>query len=540
MSTPDVLVPASPAPEPQPRRRRAVVLGAVGALLAGTIGAGAWAASHFLGGGGPQPADALPANTLAVVSLDLDPSLGQKVEALEVLRKFPSLRGKGTGGGDADARRFVWNAFDLGCEGTSFDDVASWLGDRAAVAGVPAQDGLAAVAVVEVTDKAKARAGARDLGCDRRGVAFVGDYLLLADEQATADSVAAAAGKGSLADSSTYRSWMDRAGGSGLVTAYIAQGAPEAWFRSISAVAEWEEEYEGFDECSSAEECTAREHGETVVEEEVTYAGRVGGDEDSDELFEELKKPYEDFEGMAATVRLDDGDVEAHLATRGFTGSAVMLPLPIGASGGRTAPADLPEDSAFAISSALAKGWAEDYFGMYLGFVMIAGQDTQPDWIADVEAMLGESVSLVVGPDVTAAQLDSPRAMKEAEAGIRIVGDPAKVVPLLRKYAAKDDEMTNLVIEQGDGVVAAGFNREYVVRLAKSGSLGDSDRYRDAVPEAGEAGTVLFADVDRLAAFLSEDQDIKPADLEPLETVGYSETTDGDDYVHGRLRVRTD
>ena len=61
-------------------RRRALLAGATVVGLA-VVGAGAWAAVSFFSTG-PQPAEALPASTLAYASVDLDPSGGQKLEAL--------------------------------------------------------------------------------------------------------------------------------------------------------------------------------------------------------------------------------------------------------------------------------------------------------------------------------------------------------------------------------------------------------------------------------------------------------------------------
>ena len=43
-----------------------------------------------LAAGGPRPAEVLPASTFALVTVDLDPSAGQKVEAIKTLRKLPS------------------------------------------------------------------------------------------------------------------------------------------------------------------------------------------------------------------------------------------------------------------------------------------------------------------------------------------------------------------------------------------------------------------------------------------------------------------
>ena len=45
---------------------------------------------------------------------------------------------------------------------------------------------------------------------------------MLAQSQAQADQVAAAAGKGTLADDATYQQWNDRLGDAGVVNMYAA------------------------------------------------------------------------------------------------------------------------------------------------------------------------------------------------------------------------------------------------------------------------------------------------------------------------------
>ena len=73
-----------------PRRRRLWAIGAV--VLAVAVSAvGGFTLANFLGAG-PSPATAVPADAIAYLALDLDPSGGQKVEALKTLRKFPALR----------------------------------------------------------------------------------------------------------------------------------------------------------------------------------------------------------------------------------------------------------------------------------------------------------------------------------------------------------------------------------------------------------------------------------------------------------------
>ena len=72
------------------------------------IGVGAWAAYSFLATG-PQPAEALPADTLGYVSIDLDPSGGQKIEALRTLNKFPAFEDEVGIDTDDDIRKAIFD-----------------------------------------------------------------------------------------------------------------------------------------------------------------------------------------------------------------------------------------------------------------------------------------------------------------------------------------------------------------------------------------------------------------------------------------------
>src|SRR4051812_13888404 len=69
-------------------RRWALIAGGTATVVAfGAVGA--WGVTQFLGGG-PAPATAVPADALAYVAVDLDPSGGQKLAAYETLKKFPA------------------------------------------------------------------------------------------------------------------------------------------------------------------------------------------------------------------------------------------------------------------------------------------------------------------------------------------------------------------------------------------------------------------------------------------------------------------
>lgn len=72
------------------RGKRGLLIGGAVAAVA-VVGAGAYAVTSFLGGGA-DVAEALPADTLGYISIDLDPGGKQQVEAFRTLKKFPGIK----------------------------------------------------------------------------------------------------------------------------------------------------------------------------------------------------------------------------------------------------------------------------------------------------------------------------------------------------------------------------------------------------------------------------------------------------------------
>src|SRR3954469_1080201 len=127
--------PPPPAGEPlvepaaQPRGRRRVWWVAGGVVALAGLGAGAWAAMGFFQQGA-QPAEALPSTTVAYLSLDLDPSGGQKIDAFRTLNKFPAFKDEVGIHSVDDVRQKLGDELikGLDCDGLTFaDDVDPWL-----------------------------------------------------------------------------------------------------------------------------------------------------------------------------------------------------------------------------------------------------------------------------------------------------------------------------------------------------------------------------------------------------------------------------
>ena len=103
---------------------------AVGAVAVGGL---AWAAWSFFSTGA-QPAEALPDSTLAYASIDLDPSGGQKIEALRTLQKFPAFKDQVGIDSDDDIREWIFDA-DPGRAPTATASTTATTSSRGSVTG---------------------------------------------------------------------------------------------------------------------------------------------------------------------------------------------------------------------------------------------------------------------------------------------------------------------------------------------------------------------------------------------------------------------
>jgi hypothetical protein len=511
--------------------RRWGVVGGVAVGVAAVVAAGTWGALALMSGGA-QPAAALPADALGYMSIDLDPSASQKIEAIQTLRKFPALAEQMDVESRDDLRKYFFEKAqeDSTCPDVDYDaDIAPWIGNRLGVAGVPGTDGgnPSPVVALQVTDQEAADAGVQALvectdGGEDVGYAFAGDYVLITDTQENADAFAASAAESSLADDASYQTWMDRLGDPGIVTMYAAPGAMDTLMQLQTDAMMGEMAPEGLDGDAAAE---------------------------MERMTDQMRKLYADFGGVAGVVRFSDGAVEAEMVTDELPDS-----MGWGWGTGET-PAragDLPASTGAAFSVSLPDGWLDDYLDLLDSIMgaqmpvdqMVAELEAQSGLAIpeDIEALLGDGVSVALDKemDFSAAEQDPTAVL----AGLRIDGDEKeimRVVDKIRAAAGPDADM--VVTQQGEGVVALGLNADYVGGLAKAGGLGDDATFQDAVAEADRASSVLFVDFDAVLAMVeragADDQEVVD-NLEPLGALGMSSWIEDDGSSRGVLRLTTD
>jgi hypothetical protein len=549
--------PLPPAPPPARNLKPYVIGGAAVAGLA-VAGGAAWAAMSFFSTGA-QPAEALPGSTLAYAGVDLDPSGGQKIEAIRTLNKFPAFKDELDLDTDDDIMKRLFDEIQSQDECANLDyedDIASWLGLRAGVAVVDAEPTV--VGVVQVTDADAAAAGLdklRNCGANgdasepapadaEMGFAVEGDWAIVAETDEIAERVLADGAEGSLADDSEFQTWTGRTGDPGIVTVYVAAGAADAALDHLDELFGSADDLGGIvTEPSSYDDGSTSAEGDVMVLDE----------EVPDDTEETMGNLLEGFDGMAATLRFSDGSIELEQA--GSFGS--QLQLFYATDKGADAMSTLPADTVAAFGMGFDEGWvralAEQFqaqFGDLVGedmtvddmFAELSDQ-TGLDIPADIETLTGESAVVAVGPDFSPEQFMNSADGSDVPIGVKIKGDADGIEAVLDKLREMVGPDANIFgSEAGDGFVAISPSADYRAALLEDGGLGDSDTFKDVIREAEQAGAVFYVDFDAgddwLVEMSGDDEDAK-ANLAPLSAVGGSTWTEGD-VTHAVLRLTTD
>lgn len=486
------------------RGRRTTLLAGGALVLLTAAGAGTWAAMSLLGSDA-QPAEALPAGTLAYATVDLDPSGAQKIAALRMIGKFPAIQAE-LGGFDAqdDIRRAIFEQAD--CEGMSYDDdVAPWIGTSLAVAAVDVgKEEPSPVGVLELADAEAAEAGLAKLaGCGEAGsgsgtgYVVAGDWAVVAETEDIAREVVDDAADGTLADDSTYQDWMDRVGEPGVVSMYASPDVGP------------------------------------LVADEVAEGSLVAGD----------------FEGAAGTVRFADGGLEVEFAAS--VPEEVTMALPPTEDATADVVGTLPADTAVAYGAALPEGWTE----AMLEALSSSGipQDQIDQGLAqaeaqtglslpeDVETLLGEQFALAVGGSFDLEQLVNSGDPLGLPLGAKIRGDAEAINGVMDRLGTSSGMPEWFETETGGDTVSWSLDPDYRQTLAGDGGLGTSESFQGVLPDADRASSLLFVDFDAgnwLTSLGKGDPEVQD-NLRPLSALGISVWRE-DSTSHGRLRLTTD
>jgi hypothetical protein len=511
-------------------RKRLIALGVIVAGGA-VVAAGAWAATSFFATGA-QPAEVLPDSTIGYFSVDLDPSGGQKIEAIKMLRKFPGFVDQVDLQTDDDLReRFFEEITKSGeCEGLDYaQDVKPWLGSRAAMAAVDlGDDQPTPVGVVQVSDAGKAEDGVAKLietcgGPDDTtegigGWVVDGDWLVMAETEEIAQQVVDAADGGSLAGDAGFEKWTGEAGDDGFMSVYVAKAA-----------AQYLDDAAGM--------------GSMFGGMPSTYG--------NDEVPPELQQIIDDFDGAAATVRFDDGAVEVEYAMSNYQQGMTEF---MESEEGVDMAAGLPADTVAAMGFSLKKGWGDavlDYVRKTMSSSDGSDIDEQVAQLEretglaipeDIETLLGEGVTVSLGSGIDPDAITNG-GPGEIPVGMRIKGDADEIQAVLDKIAAQagPEAAEFMQVSEGDGFAVIALKDDYRSALEDGGSLGDSAEYGEVV-EDDEAQAVFYVNFDADDDWLvrvTKDMPEVSENVAPLSAFGVSGWVDGD-VMHSLIKLTTD
>ena len=519
--------------------RRGLVVG--GAVLASllVLGGVSFGVYSLLDGSGDQPAEAMPGSAVAYMRIDLDPSAGQKVDLLRLLRKVPDFEeATGISSDQADLRELVAEEVlpSLGCELTYEKDFEPWLGDRAGFAVVPVDETVTGVFAVQVTDQEAARAAVEDLvACsgsmdmlggdeivepavedldaqtslvtgatvepessdDAPGIDFAGDYMVLTEPQhlkAMMDEIETS----SLADNETFGSDMDAMGEQGIASYWFD-------FDAMRDIPEFEEQLQA----SGSSEFYDRFHA--------SYGAIRAGD---------------DYIEAFASARIDDELSDAR--------------TPIG---------ELPESTMVAASFSGGGDLVQRYWGDFEEFMAMTGADSglsefeEGSGLDLPEALItifGDSLTFSMSPDGLDPETLEAEDPARLDLGARVVTDGAAlqdIITRVEELSAEGGEPIDLVTSETDDGLVVASNQEYADAVSGGGSLGDSDKFQTAIPDADDSVGVFYVDLDQVrdvaAGFDDADAQEAVRYLEPLEAAGFS-VVQNDGSVDTVLRLTFD
>ncbi|MFC4787348.1 DUF3352 domain-containing protein [Nocardioides sp. MAHUQ-72] len=540
-------LPSDPSAKSRNGRRGAVVAsGAIAGLL--LVGGGIWAATWYFGAGA-QPAQALPDSTLGYVSIDLDPTGAQKIEAVKMLNKFPAIKEQLGVSTDDDLRERLFDEIQKsgGCEDLDYgDDIKPWLGDRAAVAAIDTgEDTPAPVFVLQVKDEDKADAGltkirdcaAGEGGDTSGGWAIDGDWAVIAETDDIAQQVADDAADAPLAEDDVYQNWTDEVGDAGIINMYAAPGAGDYLAENFADLGGM------FGGSGYSATCEAVPEGSTD-----SFCDDTGMDSSTDTLVpSEMTDALKDFKGMAATIRFDDGALELEVAgDPGVTQKQLYA-----SDAGADVVSTLPEDTAAAIGVGFEDGWfadAMDQMSSYYNGEMSAEEmlsqmedESGLDLPDDAETLAGDAMSLSIGSDFDPETFFNSGDGSGIPVAAKIKGDADGIEGVLDKVRGQMGEEADLFGSDADGdMVAIGPDSDYRSQVLEDGNLGDSDVFKNVVREADQASFLMFVNFDAgdwLVNLAGGDQEATD-NLEPLEGLGMSAWQE-DDAAHGVLRLTT-
>ncbi|HUR18507.1 MAG TPA: DUF3352 domain-containing protein [Acidimicrobiales bacterium] len=467
-----------------------------------------------------------PADALALVTVNLEPSIEQKRNLLSVARRFPAASEKAKGEFDETRDELLGDLVEA--VGLDFKrDVEPWLGGEVAFALLPPAGGHEPrpVVFVQTTDKVKATAALEKV---RKSGDFEGRYRMVegfavisdqsdpAGDDKVLDVIEAQAGKddGGLASSKSFNDVVDELAGDRLVLAWTD-------VQAVIRLAEQSSPLPGFDLTKAFKDASS-----VAVDLHAEKEALV---------FEGVSRPFNSGKGGTAEITegLSQDSIGAFTFFDVSTVFKQVTEIVTGGGGGEGAGVaeEFRKQTGLDLQADILS-WMEGEFVVVAGAVPEGG--TFPDFGLVIEPTDPEKAKAAVPKIVSALQRTGDIQLQERKVGD---GTTAYVFP-----AAVTPGVQPAMALFGDRFVLA--NRiEYLEQLSKpaSSTLGDSSSYRKVVGEGSSrtvAQMVLRIDPIREAiekAFLGYaegdergdyENEVRP-NLEPLDAFGFLARHDG-------------
>jgi hypothetical protein len=467
------------------RNRRRWVIAAAATAVA-VVGAGGIALALSLQATGTNPEEVVPASAVGYMKVDLDPSAAQKVDALRFLHQLPSTDSR-LGSGD-DLRSVVVQGL-LQDQGTIdySRDVQPWIGDRYAIAAVPAPGGgtpLFEIAL-QVTDSGAATTALNRLAPTMNfGFVISNGYAVISDNQTDAQSLAAAAAKSPLSTNPEYTS----------AVAPLGDGVATVW---------------------------ADAKGMTEMLQQLPGASSVSGLSFL-QSFQTAGKP------LVAVLRFQSNALE--LVGTVPTDQGVQPSV----SGAATI-GDLPASTAAAVE---LRGEGEILSTRLDQLFALAGTGAPTHReLKQVERQTGlrlpQDLQTLFGNDFVAS-LDGGGLVGIPKVGVVSHTDPVAARDLAARLQPLLDNVTAglgvVVRPTNDGMVIA-TSSDYADVLTAQPSTGDtlagSTAFTDAVPDFHNADTVVYVDINALTTALAAIDPSATDQLKGLQSFGWTTTAAG-------------
>ncbi len=451
----------------------------------------------------PAAAEAVPANAVFYVGVDLNPSAGQKVKAVQFLDHFPAFRESvDISDAESDIREPLFDEAlqSSECDLNFNDDIQPWLGYKFAFAGMPASGDSSSpdfLFAAEVSNEGDAREGLDKLascggGDADYGLAFADGYALIAETQEIADGYVDDLSEGSLADDGDFTSDLDSLGDLGFATMWV-----------------------------DVEDAINR------------YAPAALGTEDLDLL-------VESYQRAAATFSFESDSVEVVASVFGNTEEVDHEDNKI---------VDLPDTTAFAMSESGGKTRVDQTWETVVEAARKQGVDVEEQMAAfeaetglslpdDIATVLGDNILFAVDSEGLSSEGLTSGDPSQINAGVRFTSDPdklnelyEKVLTLVQDETGQDFPVSKKDVD--DGLVVA-TNDDYADTLSEEGTLGDTDAFQSVVDDGASKEFVLFFNFDSI-----EDQVVQAMqddgmgseeidNVTPIQAFGFTFEVEGD------------